>query len=260
MSAIGKVWLVGAGPGDPGLITVAAIEAVERADVLVYDRLVPRRLVDLALPETERIFVGKDPTRKEGSGFSQQQINDLLIAKAREGKRVVRLKGGDPFVFGRGGEERDYLRRHGIAVQVVPGITAATACGASAGIPLTHRDHTAAVTLVTGHGKDGEPDLDWAALAQGRHTLVVYMGVATAARTAERLIGHGLAPATPVAVVENGTLDTERTVVGTLGDLAELIEANGIAGPAIIVIGEVARYADAATVEATAEARRAIAV
>ena len=170
----------------------------------------------------------------------------MLLELARAGHRVVRLKGGDPFVFGRGGEERAYLLRHGISVQVVPGITAATACGASAGIPLTHRAHAAAVTFVTGHGKDGEPDLDWAALAASRHTLVVYMGVATAPRTAERLIEHGLAPETPVAIVENGTRPEERIVTGALGELAALIRDERIVGPAIFVNGVVARHADAA--------------
>ena len=239
----GSVAIVGAGPGDPDLLTLRAAALLQRADIIVYDKLVAPEILEQARRDAERIYVGKS---RGHHAKTQDEINALLLELARAGHRVVRLKGGDPFVFGRGGEERAYLLGHSVSVQVVPGITAATACGASAGIPLTHRAHTAAVTFVTGHGKDGEPDLDWGALAASRHTLVVYMGVATAPRTAERLIEHGLAPDTPVAIVENGTRPEERIVTGALGELAALIRDEGIAGPAIIVIGEVARHADAA--------------
>ncbi len=239
----GPVAIVGAGPGDPDLLTLRAAALLQRAEVIVYDKLVGPDILDHARRDAERVYVGKS---RGNHAKSQDEINALLLELARAGKRVVRLKGGDPFVFGRGGEELDYLRRRGIAVQVVPGITAATACGASAGISLTHRDHAAAVTLVTGHGKDGEPDLDWTALARSRHTLVVYMGVATAPHTAQRLIDHGLAANTPVAIVENGTRADERIVGGTLGELPALVRDHAIAGPAIIVIGEVARRAEAA--------------
>ena len=242
-AAAGSVAIVGAGPGDPDLLTLRAAALLQRAEVIVYDKLVAPEILDQARRDAARIYVGKS---RGNHAKTQDEINALLLRLARAGHRVVRLKGGDPFVFGRGGEERDYLLRHGVAVQVVPGITAATACGASAGIPLTHRDHAAAVTFVTGHGKDGEPDLDWAALAASRHTLVVYMGVATAPRTAARLIEHGLAPDTPVAIVENGSRPEERIVTGIVADLARLVEDERIAGPAIIVIGEVARHADAA--------------
>ena len=242
-AAAGSVAIVGAGPGDPDLLTLRAAALLQRAEVIVYDKLVGPEILDRARRDAERIYVGKS---RGHHAKTQDEINALLLELARAGHRVVRLKGGDPFVFGRGGEERDYLRRQGVDVQVVPGITAATACGASAGIPLTHRDHAAAVTFVTGQGKAGEADLDWAALAASRHTLVVYMGVATAPRTAERLIAHGLAPETPVAVVENGTRPEERIVTGTLGDMPRLVEAERVAAPAIIVIGEVARHADAA--------------
>jgi len=241
--ARGTVAIVGAGPGDADLLTLRAVALLQRAEVIVYDKLVGPEVLDRARRDAERIYVGKS---RGNHAKTQDQINALLLKLARAGKRVVRLKGGDPFVFGRGGEERDYLRRHGVSVQVVPGITAAVACGAAAGIPLTHRDDAAAVTFVTGHGKNGEPDLDWAALATLRHTLVVYMGVATADRTAARLIEHGLVPNTPVAIVENGTRPDERVITGTLGQLGALVCGHGVAGPAIIVIGEVARRAEAA--------------
>jgi uroporphyrin-III C-methyltransferase/precorrin-2 dehydrogenase/sirohydrochlorin ferrochelatase len=164
---------------------------------------------------------------------------------AAQGRRVVRLKGGDPFVFGRGGEEMAYLLSREIRVEVVPGITAATGCAAFAGIPLTHRDHATAVTFISGHAKDGDPDLDWVGLATGRQTIVVYMGVSTAGNIARRLIGNGMAPSTPVAVVENGTLPSQKTVTGTLLKLEYLIEQHGIAGPALIIIGDVVRAAAA---------------
>jgi uroporphyrin-III C-methyltransferase/precorrin-2 dehydrogenase/sirohydrochlorin ferrochelatase len=254
----GLVSIVGAGPGDPELLTLKALRALERADVVVYDKLVNPGILDYARRDAERIYVGKS---RGHHVRTQAQINDLLVAHARLGQRVVRLKGGDPFVFGRGGEERTHLRRHGIQVELVPGITAATGCGAATGIPLTHRAHAAAVTFVTGHGRNGEPDVDWAALASSRHTLVIYMGVAAAGRIAERLLTHGLAPETPVAVIENGTLDTQKTVIGSLGALADLIRDNGITGPAVIVVGDVVCEADAGAIwaEAAAPDARALA-
>jgi uroporphyrin-III C-methyltransferase/precorrin-2 dehydrogenase/sirohydrochlorin ferrochelatase len=250
----GLVHIVGAGPGDPDLLTVKALGLMERADVAVYDRLVTPEILDRLRRDAERIYVGK---AKGAHALSQDQINALLLAQARAGKRVLRLKGGDPFVFGRGGEELDYLRRHGVRVEVVPGVTAATACAAALGVPLSHRDHASAVTLVTGHGRDGEPELDWAALASGRQTLAVYMGVETAGRTAARLIAQGLAPGTPAAVIENGTLASQKAAVGALRDLEALVRDNGITGPALILIGEVVRLADA---QAPAERPRALAV
>jgi len=245
----GLVSIVGAGPGDPDLLTLKALRALERADVVVCDKLVNPAILGYARRDAERIYVGKS---RGHHVRTQAQINDLLVAHARLGQRVVRLKGGDPFVFGRGGEERTHLRRHGIQVELVPGITAATGCGAAAGIPLTHRTHAAAVTFVTGHGRNGEPDVDWAALASSRHTLVVYMGVAAAGRIAEHLITHGLAPDTPAAVIENGTLETQKTVIGRLGALADLIRDHGITGPAVIVVGDVVTEADAGAVWADA--------
>ncbi len=250
----GLVSIVGAGPGDPELLTLKALRLLERADVVVYDKLVGPAVLEYARRDAERIYVGKS---RGNHARTQAQINDLLVAHARLGKRVLRLKGGDPFVFGRGAEEQAYVRRHGIRVEVVPGITAAVGCGATTGIPLTHRAHAAAVTFVTGHGRNGEPDVDWTALARSRHTLVIYMGVATAGRIAERLITHGLAPETPVAVIENGSLATQKTVIGSLRALAELIRDNGIIGPAVIVVGDVVTEADAGATWADAAARGA---
>jgi len=250
----GVVHIVGAGPGDPDLLTLKALRLMERAEVVVYDRLVAPEILDYLRRDAERVYVGK---AKGAHAKTQDQINALLCARARAGQRVLRLKGGDPFVFGRGGEELEYLRRHGVRVEVVPGVTAATACAAALGIPLTHRDHASAVTLVTGHGRDGEPDLDWAALAGPRQTLAIYMGVGAAGRIAARLIAQGLAPATPVAVIENATMTDQKTAAGALRDLEALVRDNGITGPALIIIGEVARRAAA---EALAEPSRALAV
>ena len=234
---VGTVALVGAGPGDPDLLTVKAHRLLQTADVIVYDRLVGDGVLERSRRDATRICVGK---AKGAHSWTQDEINAELVHQADAGKRVVRLKGGDPFVFGRGGEELAALRRAGIPVEIVPGITAATACAATAGIPLTHRGVAAAVTFVTGRGKDGEPDCDWRALATGKQTLVVYMGVSVAGTIAARLVAHGLAPATPVAIIENGTRPDERHVFGTVATLAATVRDNGIKGPAVIIIGDVA--------------------
>jgi uroporphyrin-III C-methyltransferase/precorrin-2 dehydrogenase/sirohydrochlorin ferrochelatase len=248
----GSVAIVGAGPGDPDLLTLRALTALQNADVVVYDRLIGPEILDRARRDAERIYVGK---AKGDHAASQDEINDLLLDHARSGKRVVRLKGGDPFIFGRGGEEVEHLRRHGIAVELVPGITAATASAASAGIPLTHRGLAQAVTLVTGHGAEGEPDVDWAALAGGNHTLAIYMGLSNAGRVAERLIAGGRASGTPVAVVSRATLPDQRIEIGRLGELESLVRDRAIEGPALILIGEVVALADAAAqVDAVVEA------
>ena len=241
-AAAGTVSLVGAGPGDPDLLTVRALRLLQMADVLVYDRLVGSGVLEYARRDAERIFVGKEPTRHP---VSQNEINDLLVARARSGLNVVRLKGGDPFIFGRGGEEAEYLRAAGVQVEVVPGVTAALACAAVAGVPLTHRDHAMEVTFVTGHGREGGPAPDWATLARARHTIVVYMGIAHAAEISANLIEHGLSAGTPVAVVQDGTLATQRVVAGTLGTLGALVADNRIQNPALFLIGEVARNAQA---------------
>ena len=236
----GIVHIVGAGPGDPDLLTARALKLLLRADVAIYDRLVGPEIVALIPEGAERLYVGK---AKSAHSAPQDGINALMALHARAGRRVVRLKGGDPFIFGRGGEEVDYLLGRGVRVDIVPGVTAATGCAAYAGIPLTHRDYAAAVTFISGHAKDGEPDLDWAGLARGRQTVVVYMGLSTAERVAARLIQHGMDPAMPVAVVENGTLPTQKVAVGAVGHLPDLIVRHEIAGPALIVIGDVAAQA-----------------
>jgi uroporphyrin-III C-methyltransferase/precorrin-2 dehydrogenase/sirohydrochlorin ferrochelatase len=247
----GQVAIVGAGPGDPDLLTLGALRLLQRADAVVYDKLVGPEIVGYARRDAERIYVGKS---KANHTLSQDQINALLVRLAEDGKRVVRLKGGDPFVFGRGGEELDHLKHHGVAVEVVPGITAAVGCAGSLGIPLTLRGVSQAVTLVTGHGQDGEPDLDWAALARLDQTLAIYMGVSTAGQVARRLIEHGLAASTPVAVIENGTLPEEKTVTGTLAELENLVRTSEITGPALIIVGEVVCQADGAVLPDLARA------
>ena len=246
---VGEVAIVGAGPGDPDLLTLAALHALQAADVIVHDRLIGPEILNYARRDAERIYAGKS---RAGHTMTQGEINALLVRLAGEGKRVVRLKGGDPFIFGRGGEELAELRRHGIPVRIVPGVTAAAGCAASAGIPLTHRDHASAVTFLSGQLRDGAAEPDWAALARGSHTLVVYMGVATAGTVASRLMEHGMDPATPSVVVENGTLPGKRVLKGTLGELGAMVRANGVTAPAVIVIGEVGRLAAAAAVRAIA--------
>jgi uroporphyrin-III C-methyltransferase / precorrin-2 dehydrogenase / sirohydrochlorin ferrochelatase len=235
-SASGIVHLVGAGPGDPDLLTLKAHRLLQKADVVVYDRLVSHEVLALARRDAERLYVGK---RRAHHCVPQAEINDRLIALARAGKSVVRLKGGDPFVFGRGGEEIEAMIAAGVAVEVVPGITAALGCAASAGIPLTHRDHAQACVFVTGHTKDGELDLDWPMLARPRQTVVIYMGAETLSTITRQLLQHGLAARTPVALIENGTTDRERRVVGTLATIERQAMRAQLVGPTLFVIGEV---------------------
>ena len=235
----GKVWLVGAGPGDPELLTLKAVRVLQAADVVVHDRLVAPEILDFAPATARRLYVGKQRARH---ALPQDDINTLLVGLAREGLKVVRLKGGDPFVFGRGGEEMLACRAAGIECEVVPGVSAALAASANAGAPLTHRGLAQAVTLVTGHARlGGVPDLDWAALAKANHTVAVYMGLSTAPAIAERLITAGRAASTPVVLVENAGLAHERRAVTTLGDLPKTAAA--FDGPAIFIIGEVASLA-----------------
>ena len=230
----GEVWLVGAGPGDPELLTIKALKALQRADVVVHDGLVSEAILALAPASARRLSVAK---RKSRHSYAQHEINRLLVAFALDGLTVVRLKGGDPFIFGRGGEELQACRAAGVACHVVPGVTAALAAGAAAGAPLTHRGAAQAVTFVTGHAAAGAaPDLDWASLARANQTVVVYMGVSTAAAVAERLIGAGRAAATPALIVEDASLPTERRIVTTLAGLAAAAEA--VTGPALLIVGE----------------------
>lgn len=235
--AIGPVHIVGAGPGDPELLTLKAFRLIQNADIVFHDRLVSDDILDLIRRDATRISVGK---AKGDHSVPQPEIHALMIEAARRGQNVVRLKGGDPFVFGRGGEEVEALRDAGIEASVVPGISSALGCAASAGLPLTHRDHAQTLTFVTGHAKSGEvPDLDWVSLAKPAQTVVVFMGVGTAPTISEKLIHAGRASATPVAVIENGTRANEFRVYGTLAELPQLITRAGIKGPALLVIGEV---------------------
>ena len=237
----GSVVLVGAGSGDPGLLTLNALRAMNEADVILHDRLVSDEVLRLARRDATRIEVGKSA---HGHSTRQDDIHALMLEHARAGRRVVRLKGGDSFVFGRGGEELEYLKAHGIPFEVVPGITAALACAAYSGIPLTHRDHAQSVRLVTAHCKDSFDTLDWAALAQERQTLAVYMGVAGLDTFRDKLIAAGRAAATPFALVENGSRREQRVVTGTLADLPDTARTHAVRSPALLILGEVAALAD----------------
>ncbi|WP_256646569.1 siroheme synthase CysG [Thermomonas paludicola] len=237
----GRVALVGAGPGDPGLLTLRALRLLNEADVILHDRLVSDEVLALARRDATRIEVGK---RLGGNHHAtQQRIHALMIELAQAGKHVVRLKGGDPFVFGRGGEELEALRERGIDYEVVPGITAAVACAAHAGIPLTHRDHAQSLRLLTAHARDGEASHDWAALAQPGQTLAFYMGVSGLEQLRDNLVGHGLAASTPFALVENGSRPQQRVVAGTLAELPALARLHGVQAPALLIVGEVAALA-----------------
>lgn len=233
----GMVYLVGAGPGNPKLITVYGMECIEKADVIIYDRLVSSELLRYAKKEAEFIYAGKEPGKH---GTIQEQINHWLVEKANEGKTVVRLKGGDPFVFGRGGEEAEVLANHHIPFEIVPGVTAGIAAAAFAGIPVTYRNVATSFTIVTGHGRKekGDDHLDWEALAKS-DTLAFYMGVGNLPYICEQLIAHGKHIATPVAVIEWGTTEKQRTVTGTLQTIAEIAKRANISHPALIVVGEV---------------------
>lgn len=234
--SIGKVWLVGAGPGDPELLTLKAARLLEQADAVVYDHLVGRGVLAMINPAAQQIYAGKQSSRH---ALPQEEINALLVKLAREGRQVIRLKGGDPFVFGRGGEELETLAAAGIAFEVVPGVTAATGCAAYAGFPLTHRNHAQSVTFVTGHLKDGTVNLDWPALARPRQTVVFYMGIGAADEICRQMMAHGLPSLTPAAVIRNGTLSTQQTLLASLGTLPHRIIESGIKPPALIVVGSV---------------------
>lgn len=232
----GDISLVGAGPGDPELLTLKAFRLIREADVVIYDNLVGPRILDLIPEHAERIFVGKQSSKHT---LPQSKINDLLLDFAAAGKRVVRLKGGDPFVFGRGGEELTVLHAAGVAVEVVPGITAALGAGASFGFPLTHRDHAQSCVFVTGHLQDSAAELDWHALASPRQTLVIYMGIAGLVDLVRQLIAHGLARDTPAALIHKATLPEQRLCLTNLAELPETARREAFTPPSLVVVGRV---------------------
>jgi len=237
----GEVYLVGAGPGDPDLITFRALRLMQKADVVLYDRLTDGGVMNLVRREAERIYVGKRPDNHE---LPQEEISALLVKLAGQGKRVLRLKGGDPFMFGRGGEEIETLAEHGVPFQVCPGVTAAIGASAYAGIPLTHRDHAQACVFVTGHGKDGKIDLDWTALLQPRQTVAIYMGLRNLEALTREFVARGASADLPAAIVDNATRVNQRVVVATLGTLATKARAAELRGPSIVIIGTVVTLRD----------------
>lgn len=232
----GEVYLVGAGPGDPDLLTFRALRLMQKADVVLYDNLVAKPILDMTRRDAQRIFVGK---QRGNHTLPQEEINDLLVRLAQAGHRVLRLKGGDPFIFGRGGEEIEKLAEHKINFQVVPGITAASGVSAYTGIPLTHRDHAQSCVFVTGHLKDGKMDLDWEQMARPKQTIVVYMGLQGLETLCSKLVEHGLPATTPIAIVQQGTMQTQRVVSGTLATLPQDPEVAQLHAPTLIIVGSV---------------------
>jgi uroporphyrin-III C-methyltransferase/precorrin-2 dehydrogenase/sirohydrochlorin ferrochelatase len=232
----GEVYLVGAGPGDPDLLTFRALRLLQQADVIVYDRLVSEEILDMARRDADLVYVGKE---RDKHTLPQEDINLLLARVAKKGKRVLRLKGGDPFIFGRGGEEIETLMQEGVNFQIVPGITAAAGAASYAGIPLTHRDHAQSVTFVTGHLKDGTMNLNWPALAQPHQTLVVYMGLLGVKTLCAKLVEHGLSAETPIALVQKATTREQKVIIGSLGTMPGIVDKTTVKPPTLIIVGDV---------------------
>ena len=237
----GEVYLVGAGPGDPDLLTFKALRLMQQADVVVYDRLVSPEILDLTRRDSEKIYVGK---QRQNHSLPQNSINELLATLAKKGKRIVRLKGGDPFIFGRGGEEIETLMQQGINFQVVPGITAASGCATYAGIPLTHRDHAQSCTFVTGHLKDGSMDLNWQQLSAPNQTIVFYMGLSSLEKICQSLIKNGCSVNHPIAIIQQGTTSNQRVITGTLESLPKSVADESIKAPTLIIVGSVVTLHD----------------
>jgi len=237
----GEVYLVGAGPGDPDLLTFRALRLMQQADIVVYDRLVAKPIIDMVRREARHVYVGKERNKHT---MRQEEINALLARLAKEGHRVLRLKGGDPFIFGRGGEEIDTLAAQGIPFQVVPGITAANGCACYGGIPLTHRDYAQSVTFVTGHLKDGTANLNWPQLAQPHQTVVFYMGLVGLSLIVDKLIEHGVPSDMPIALIQQGTTHMQKVYVGTLATILQKVEDDPPKPPTLIIVGEVVRLRD----------------
>ncbi len=238
----GRVYLVGAGPGDPELLTLRAVRLLQQAQVVVYDHLVSSAVLDFCAPTAERIYAGK---RRNEHTMRQEQINALLVKLALEGKQVVRLKGGDPFIFGRGGEELQALVEHGVAFEVVPGVTAAAGVSSYAGIPLTHRDYAQSCLFVTGHLKDGTADLDWPSLVRPHQTVVIYMGLGGLPEICRQMMAHGASPDLTIAVIQDGTITTQKVVTGTLADMPERVIQANLKSPCLTIVGEVVKLHEA---------------